>query len=169
MWLKDLSDVIRNGYGKKDFNGFVVQTTSGIVARNAQYLVDLGVRVAEIGLETYNDKILRAWRKPSSERLVDKAVKAAKEAGLLLLPNIIVGLPEETEETYQRTFDYVMPLLDRGDIIGINPAIFTDYGNDDNLGEIDFLPDGKEDLHRRWWTKFNAKAADILEKNLPKT
>lgn len=169
VWLKDLSDVIRNGYGKKDFNGFVVQTTSGIVAKNAEHLADLGVRVAEIGLETYNDQILRAWRKPSSEQLVDKAVKAAKEAGLLLIPNIIVGLPEETEETYQRTFDYVMPLLKNGDIIGINPAIFTDYDNDGNLGEIDFLPDGKEDLHRRWWTKFNATAADILEKNLPKT
>lgn len=147
-----------------DFNGFIVQTTSGLVANSAEQFKEDGVSVAEIGLETFNDPILRAWRKPSSEATVRKAVEAADRNGLRLIANIIVGLPEETEDTYKRTFDYVMPLLEDGRLIGINPAIFTDYGSEDNLGEIDFAEDGKTEMHRKWWDKFNSTAADILER-----
>lgn len=148
--------------GKKDFNGFIVQTTTGILYQKAKEFVDVGVRVAEIGLETYNDQILRKYRKPSSEAMTIKAVDACYNCGLYLIANVIIGLPEETEETYQRTYDYVMPLIESGKLIGINPAIYTDYDNEQNLGEIDFLDDGKTDLHRKWWDKFNNTAADIL-------
>lgn len=48
-----------------EFEGFVVQTTSGMVARRAQEFRELGVVVAEIGLESYNDDILRKYSKPS--------------------------------------------------------------------------------------------------------
>ena len=162
-YLKNLTQrlIKRN----KAFNGFIVQTTSGMVKNRARIFNEIGVKVTEIGLETYNDEILRKYNKPSSERFIQYAVEAAKQNNLKLLPNIIIGFPEETEKTYIRTFDYVMPLLEKGDIIGINPAIYTDYNNDDNLGEIDFFEDEKTELHRKWWTKFNNAAAEILLKN----
>lgn len=150
--------------GKTDFNGFVVQTTSGMVVRNAPDFVKHNVSVVEIGLETYNDDILKAYTKPSSNRLVDEAVKRANDNGLKLIANIIVGLPEENNETYKRTFDYVMPLLEEQKIIGINPAIYTDYNDNENLGEIDFKQTDKIDIHREWWKKFNETASNILNK-----
>ena len=151
--------------GKTDFNGFIVQTTTGMLYNKAKDFKDAGVCVAEIGLETFNDNILKAYRKPSSEAMTVKAVEACNACGIHLIANVIIGLSEETEETYRKTYDYVMPLMEQGKLIGINPAIYTDYDNDENLGEIDFLDDGKIELHRKWWDKFNYTAADILSAN----
>lgn len=144
------------------FSGFIVQTTTGMVARKAEDFRRGDVKVAEIGLETYNDGILRAYNKPSSQKLTDEAVDAAYENNLMLIANLIIGLPEETEDTYKRTFDYVMPLLENGKLMGLNTAIYTDYGNDENLGEIDFSESGGIDMHRKWWDLFNNTAADIV-------
>lgn len=147
-----------------DFNGYIIQTTSGMVHTHGKIFSEIGVNVVEIGLETYNDEILRKYRKPSSEKLVLKAIEASRVNGIKLLPNIIIGLPEETEETYTKTYDFIMPLIKKGDFIGINPAIYTDYNNENNLGEIDFLEDEKTELHRKWWNKFNNTAAELLSK-----
>lgn len=150
--------------GKKDFNGFIVQTTTGMLYKKGKDFKNAGVSVAEIGLETFNDEILRAYRKPSSEAMTVKAVEACNACGIRLIANVIIGLSEETEDTYRKTYDYIMPLMEQGKLIGINPAIYTDYDNDENLGEIDFLDDGKIELHRKWWDRFNYTAADILSK-----
>lgn len=155
--LAERIDAMREGFG-----GFIVQTTTGMVARRAGEFVSHNVRIAEIGLETYNNGILKAYRKPSTENLTDEAVKAANDNGLKLIANIIIGLTEENEDTYQRTFDYVMPLLEDGRLMGINAAIYTDYDNDSNLGEIDFMDNGDTDMHRRWWDLFNNTAARIV-------
>ena len=158
--LKDLSAYSN----KKDFNGFIVQTTTGLVAKKAKEFREINVRVAEIGLESFNDEILRKYRKPSSEKFIRESVYAAYENDLLLIANIIIGLPGETEQTYTKTYDFVMPLLEQGKLIGINPAIYTDYDNDENLGEIDFMKDEQYELNNVWWDKFNASAAEILDK-----
>lgn len=148
--------------GKSDFNGFIVQTTTGMLAKKADDFSKIGVKVAEIGLETFNDNILRKYRKPSTEKLTVKSVEVCNNCGIELIANIIIGLPEETDETYRKTYDYVMPLLEKGLLIGINPAIYTNYDDDSNLGEIDFKEDEKTELHREWWDKFNNAAAEIL-------
>jgi len=158
--LKELSKYSH----RKDFNGFIVQTTTGLVAKKAKEFREINVKVAEIGLETYNDSILRKYRKPSSEKFIRESVDAANKNDLMLIANIIIGLPGETEETYTRTYDFIMPLLENGKLIGINPAIYTDYNNDENLGEIDFLKDEQYELNKTWWNKFNQTAANILNK-----
>ena len=147
---------------KPDFNGFIVQTTSPMLVEKSAEFSNIGVKVAEIGLETYNDEILRKYRKPSSERMFDRAVEASAKNNIGLIANIIIGLPEETNDSYQKTYDKVMFLLSKGHLIGINPAIYTNYDDDANLGEIDFMEDEKTELHRRWWDKFNESAAEIL-------
>ena len=146
------------------FSGFIVQTTTGMVVRKAEEFRRGGVKVVEIGLETYNDSILRAYNKPSSQKLTDDAVIAADDNCLMLIANLIIGLPEETDDTYKRTFDYVMPLLENGKLMGLNTAIYTDYSNDENLGEIDFMGGSESDIHRKWWDLFNNTATGIIEK-----
>lgn len=149
---------------RPDFNGFVVQSTTGMVVRKAEEFVRNNVAVVEIGLESYNDHILKAYNKPSSNRLADECVKVAYDNGLKLIANIIIGLYEETEDTYMKTFDYLMPLLEDGRLIGINPAIYTDYNDSENLGEIDFKETENTDIHRKWWNIFNNTATEILRK-----
>jgi radical SAM superfamily enzyme YgiQ (UPF0313 family) len=147
---------------KSDFNGFIVQTTSPMLVGKSAKFNEIGVKVAEIGLESYNDEILRKYRKPSSEKVFDEAVETANKNDIKVIANIIVGLPEETIDTYQKTYDRLMFLLSKGHLIGVNPAIYTNYDDDANLGEIDFKEDEKTELHKEWWDKFNNAAAEIL-------
>ena len=132
-----------------------------LVGKSAKFN-EIGVKVAEIGLESYNDEILRKYRKPSSEKVFDEAVETANKNDIKVIANIIVGLPEETIDTYQKTYDRLMFLLSKGHLIGVNPAIYTNYDDDANLGEIDFKEDEKTELHKEWWDKFNNAAAEIL-------
>lgn len=157
--LKEITDK-----HNKDFNGFIVQTTTGMVIRNGGYFKDIGVKVVEIGLETYNDALLRMYRKPSTEKLIRESILAAEKSNIMLIANLIIGLDGETEKTYKRTYDFVMPLLEKGKLIGINPAIYTDYSNEENLGEINFMKNKDYELNMKWWNKFNNAASEILSK-----
>ena len=157
------------GDDKDDFNGFIVQTTSKMLyPTRCDEFVKAKVKVAEIGLESFNDDILKAYNKPSSEQKVIEAIDNCNAVGIYPIVNIIVGLNEETDDTYKRTFDFVMPLLEDEKVIGINPAIYTDYDNEENLGEIDFLQDEKTELHQKWWEIFNKTATNILNVNYNK-
>lgn len=144
--IKKLGEIVRRY--NPGFIGFVVQTTTYLLAQRAKEFKDLGVVVTEIGMETYNDNILRAYRKPSSEKMVKKAIMVGRENNMLVIPNIIVGIPEETKETYERTKNFLYERRD--EIIGINLAMYTDYSSADCVGEVDFAPSDKIELHRRY-------------------
>ena len=123
----------------------------------------IGVKVTEVGFETMNDSILKKYNKPSSEALVEDCVKLCNERKTIkLILNVVVGFEEETEETYTKTNSYIIDNLN-DNIIGINPAIYTDYSLlDECLGEIDFYPTPKVELHKKYWKIINTEATDIL-------
>lgn len=158
VMIKELGERIRRY--NPSFIGFVVQTTTYLLAQRAKEFKDLGVVVTEIGMETYNDNILRAYRKPSSEKMVKKAIMVGRENNMLVIPNIIVGIPEETKETYERTKNFLYER--RNDIIGINLAMYTDYSSADCVGEVDFAPSDKIELHRRYWREINRLGTEII-------
>lgn len=151
----------------KDFEGYVVQTTSGMLLNKIEEFEKLGVCVVEIGMETYNDEILRAYRKPSSVYLVDKCIEKCKHSSVNLILNVVVGFPEETEDTYLRTSSLIRKAMSEDGVIGINPAIYTDYTNEDNQGEIDFQYSDKIELHRKYWKIINNIGSTILRGQLP--
>lgn len=164
--IKELGKIINDMYPQKGFNGFVVQTTSGMVVKKGSEFADIGVKVAEIGMETYNDPILRKYNKPSSCKLAEMAIEEGNKNGIKMIANVIVGIPEEDNETYQRTFDFVMPKLESGELIGLNFSIYTDYSSEFNLGEIDFAETDKKELHKTWWDKFNKAATEIMDNKI---
>lgn len=90
----------------KQFKGFVVQTTAPMVAK-----IDwttLPVYAVEVGVETYNNSILKELRKPSSEVLVNTAHGILEKAGVKYIPNIVVGFLQENEATYSKTLNYII-------------------------------------------------------------
>lgn len=90
------------------FDGFIVQTTAPATNKlGAGWLKSSGIKYIEIGVETYNDPILRKYRKPHNERMIDEAVNIIRQSGLWFIPNIIVGFPEETYQTYSHTLDFL--------------------------------------------------------------
>ena len=148
-----------------EFKGFVVQTTTGMLAAKSRIFKEIGVVVAEIGVETFNNHILAAYRKPSSEKMVMKSMSEALKNGIKVIPNIIVGFPEETEETYGITERFLDENSDS--LFGVNFSMYTDYSSPDCVGEVDFAQSDKIELHRKYWKRLNSLASrKILKKTV---
>lgn len=90
------------------FKGFVIQTTAAQMKRfTPEFIRDAGIRHIELGIESVNDPILRAHKKPANEALIEEAAQKVRAAGSSLIPNIMVGLPGEDKDTYGRTMDWL--------------------------------------------------------------
>jgi len=85
------------------FLGFIIQTTVNMLIKEKIDFKKLHIKIAEVGLETFNDEILRSLRKPSSEKNILKSLDILYENKVSLIPNIVVGLQGETFETYNKT------------------------------------------------------------------
>ena len=91
-----------------EFEGFIVQTTASMVCkRPIDFWEKLHIKVVEIGVETFNDNLLKRYRKPASEHTIDQAIQKLAQAGVTCIANIILGLPGETEDTYYHTADFL--------------------------------------------------------------
>lgn len=112
---------------KPDFNGFIIQTTANMAPRLSQaYLADAKIRFVELGIESYNDPILKAMKKPATERTIDKAVKHLSQCGVRIIPNIIVGLPGETPYTYAQTLYWLRSVPSLSHVNVYNLAVYGD-------------------------------------------
>lgn len=87
-----------------DFSGFIIQTTAAQMKLfSDEFLQESGIRYVELGVETFNDSILKTLRKPATEKLINEAVDKLRRNGVHFIPNIVIGFPGETAETYGRT------------------------------------------------------------------
>lgn len=102
-YLADLYDMVR--IYNKNFKGFVVQTTAAMVTKiNFE---GLHIYTVEVGVETFNDKILKCYKKPITTKLIYEAEKKLKELHINFVPNLIVGFPEEDIVSYAHTIGYL--------------------------------------------------------------
>lgn len=91
-----------------NFEGFIIQTTAADFNKMpTAWLKESGIRYVELGVESYNDFILKSLHKPHTESIIDKASEKIREMGMNLVPNIIIGIKEETSDTYAKTLDYL--------------------------------------------------------------
>ena len=96
-----------------DFKGFVVQTTAvDFMKIPSEWLKKSGIKYVELGIESYNDFILKKLHKPHNEGIIDRAIQKLRGAKINLVPNIIIGIPEETAETYAKTLTFLKANLD---------------------------------------------------------
>lgn len=72
-----------------------------------QEMKSAGCRLLIVGYESGNDEILKTIRKGVDTQQMRAFTKDAKRAGLLVHGDFIIGLPGETHETAQITFDYI--------------------------------------------------------------
>ena len=106
---KALSDIYQRIKRRvPDFKGFIVQTTAAqLKAIPADWLKQSGIKFVELGVETFNDPLLREMHKPATEKLIDEVTDKLRQNGIILIPNIIIGLPGETPQTYQNTLNWL--------------------------------------------------------------
>jgi radical SAM superfamily enzyme YgiQ (UPF0313 family) len=92
----------------RDFEGVILQTTPKTLKKlSDDFLRASRVKFIELGIESYNDSILEIYKKPSRESDIDEATRRFENLDARLIPNIIIGFPEETRETYQKTLYYI--------------------------------------------------------------
>jgi post-segregation antitoxin (ccd killing protein) len=91
-----------------EFDGFVIQTTASQFAKFSDvFITDAHIRYVEFGVESFNDSILKELHKPHNEERINEAVAKARRLKINVIPNVIIGLPQETAETYSRTIDWL--------------------------------------------------------------
>lgn len=66
-----------------------------------------GCHTISIGCESADPRILKHMRKNETPEEIESAVRLVKESGMRVLMYLTFGLPGETEETMERTFDFV--------------------------------------------------------------
>jgi anaerobic magnesium-protoporphyrin IX monomethyl ester cyclase len=70
-----------------------------------------GVNWVAYGIEAADDKVRDAVDKGSSQAVIDRAIEMTKQADINIVGNFIFGLPEDTHETMQKTFDMAKTYL----------------------------------------------------------
>lgn len=110
------------------FEGFIIQTPPSLAARDGflEECRDLGVRYVEFGVESANDEVLRYLRKPFRMRHLYKASQTARDLGLYVIPNLIMGIPGDD---YQGTLAWIRDYVDIIPVVNVN-WLATHYGNE---------------------------------------
>ncbi len=72
-----------------------------------QTLKDSGLFMMSYGIESMSDKILKSMRKHITRAQIENALKLTYDAKINIQGNIILGDPEETEETVKESVDFV--------------------------------------------------------------
>lgn len=172
--LTDIYKTMKNA--NNDFLGFIVQTTALQMKKiTPEFLHNSGIKYVELGVESYNDSILKKHRKPATEKLIDEAVEKLRQARVNFIPNIIIGLPEETAETYNHTLEF---LKKNSDIIShINAYNLAIYENSDISKELEvkFEEDRNENIqeksfhtdkevHKKFYNEIYTLGMELLDK-----
>ena len=127
------------------FRGFTIQTTCQQIKHLTKYgisLKDLHIVNVELGIESYNDDILKRYNKPQCTLLVDQAINYLSLMDINIIPNIIIGLPGETWGTYCRTLEWVND--NKHKFLMLNIFNFVPYVGSDASGIVKTQP---EDLN----------------------
>ena len=123
------------------FRGFTIQTTCYQILKfygQGINLKDLGIVNVEIGVESYNDDILKKYNKPQNTGTIDMALNILKSMGINIIPNIIIGLPGESMFSYWNTLDWI--LRNKHDFLMLNVTNFVPYGGSDASGIVKTQP-----------------------------
>jgi uncharacterized radical SAM superfamily protein len=91
-----------------DFQGFVIQTTAPQLLKMDDEFLHYGkIKFVELGVESYNDDVLARIHKPARVKTIDAAVEKLRVNKIPFVPNIMVGLPGESKQSYLNTLRFL--------------------------------------------------------------
>ncbi len=161
--LEYLYDIIKEFNPK--FRGFTIQTTCQQVCKWSAAgvsLKTLHIVNVEIGVESYNNYILKKHNKPQNTRTIDTALNILKNTGVNIIPNVIIGLPGENRFTYWATLDWLEE--NKQNFLMLNVTNFVSYdGNDFPPVEQDF---NENSTRRSYHTKKEASTIRMFTESL---
>jgi hypothetical protein len=105
--LKIISEVIDELPFKPQFGAYVRIDLLASHPEMAQLIKNIGIKTAMYGLETWNTETAKIIKKGGSHERKIKALKAARECWgdeISVHANLIVGLPNDTTESFEKFF-----------------------------------------------------------------
>ena len=158
--LQEVYEIIK-GYNPK-FEGFIIQTSAAQLNKPGfiESLQGLGVRVVEMGMESFNDHILKSLRKPANERLIRNAVVKLHQEGLKIILNVITGLVGENLETYLHTLDFIEDHQNM--LYALNIYTLAVYSDKEYGQEINARPLNGSDTARYFYNEIFELGTEIL-------
>jgi len=76
-------------------------------AEQVALLAAAGFRTVEVGLQSATPAVLRAVRRPTHLEKFRRGVRLLRDQGIEVFIDLILGLPEETPETFRATLDWL--------------------------------------------------------------
>lgn len=146
---------------KPAFQGFIIQTTCNQIVKSGfiQELKQFGVKHVELGIESFNDDVLKAMRKPQNSKTIHRALQLLHNSGIQVIGNIIIGLPGETMGSYRHT----LKMLKMYKFYSLNINNLALYNDTELSNDID--SDGTGDnnqlkKHKSYHSESDRKAID---------
>lgn len=93
---------------KYNIRWWVNLRVSDVDKETLEILKDAGCFMVSYGIESISDKILKSMKKHITSEQIERALKLTYEAKLNIQGNIILGDPEETEETVKESVNWLM-------------------------------------------------------------
>jgi hypothetical protein len=124
-----------------NFKGFIIQTSCSMFLKQTfiDTITNSHIVACELGIETYNNKLLQGLNKPQNINVINEAMKQLIKLDIKIIPNIIIGLIGENKETYNNTLDFIKEYQDNIYLLNIyNLAV---YLNSELAKEITIIND----------------------------
>jgi radical SAM superfamily enzyme YgiQ (UPF0313 family) len=132
------------------FKGFIVQTTCQQVLSfdhiHPDIYEDLHIEVVELGIETYNNGILKKYCKPQNCKTIDRAINILEKQQVKIIPNIMIGLIGENKRTYENTLYWL--LWNRNRFLLLNVYNFVVYADADIADAVSTSDADKNELSK---------------------
>ncbi len=114
----------------------------------AKAMYNAGCRTIQFGVESGDQAVLDSIRKRLALQEVEDAVVAAKEAGIPEIAcGFMIGHPEDTSESIQRTIDFALYLKDKG-ATSLRLSVLTPYPGTDIFEKAEQY--GIKIINRNW-------------------
>ena len=165
--LKYLYNTIKKFNPK--FRGFTVQTSVAQIFKFINNDVDLNelhIVNVEIGVESYNNHILKKYNKPQTTMMTNCACHWILSQGLNVIPNIIIGLPGEDIWSYSNTLEWLNEMKKHFHMLNVTNFV-PYYGSDAENIVVKTEDDLNQTIcERSWHTDKEAAATQVFTEML---
>lgn len=120
--LLALSDlIIANGVKLDSICGYGQVNPGMLEESNIRKLQQAGFRGWSIGIQSGSDRVLRSMRRPYTAGQAEKMLKLMHKHGMYVCIDFIIGYPEETEEDFRQTTNFISRVRDYTSNIAVHP------------------------------------------------